>query len=525
MVGAPMDQGDRYRLLYELGSAFAAQLDLDALVPAIIRRCQEHWRAEGAAVLLLDPTADELYFPYVADHDADVAERLRELRFPSTQGIAGAVISSGRSEAVADVAGDARFYSSIDKATGVNTQSMLVAPLATRRGAIGVIEIINPAGGGASREELDFLDALAGSIAIAIENARMFGELREREGRLRSTVGALRRDMARRDRFSEIVGSSELIRDILHLMESAATSSISVLIEGETGVGKELVARGIHRASDRAEAPFVAVNCAALPADLLEAELFGHTRGAFTGADAERRGLFEAADGGSIFLDEIGEMPLAIQAKLLRVLQEGEVRAVGSARSRTVDVRVISASNVDLRAAVDRGEFRADLYYRVSAFPILVPPLRERRADIPLLAAHVLARSAERHAKRMAGITPAAFAALGAYDWPGNIRELQNEIERALVLTPPDGTIDVGVLSAKLTGKSTSASEPCADDGQPGESASARSADLRDARAAFEAQFIADQLRSNGGNISRTAEAIGISRVMLQKKMKDYGLR
>jgi transcriptional regulator with GAF, ATPase, and Fis domain len=525
-----MDQSDRYRLLFEVGSAFAAQLDLEALIPVVIDRCRELWGAEGAALLLLDPTTDELYFPYVADDDSEVGKRLRELRFPSTQGIAGAVISSGRSEAVADVAGDPRFYKSVDAMTGARTRSMLVAPLGTRRGTLGVIEIVNPQTRGAStREDLDFLDALAGSIAIAIDNARMVAELRAREEKLRSTVGVLRRDIARQDRFTEIVGASPGIQEVLRLMESAASSPISVLIEGETGTGKELVARGIHAASDRADAPFVAVNCAALPADLLEAELFGHARGAFTGAVAERRGLFEAAHGGSILLDEIGELPLTMQVKLLRVLQEGEVMAVGTSRARAIDVRIIAATNLDLRAAVAGGTFRADLYYRVSAFPIALPPLRARREDIPLLADQFVRDAAERHRKTIVGIAPDAFAQLSRYDWPGNIRELKNEIERAVVLTRANGTIEVASLSAGVqqflstpgTPQTTSPASHSADTPP----ATGGNADLRDARAAFEARFIAEQLEKHGGNVSRTAAAIGISRVMLQKKMKDYGLR
>ena len=246
-----------------------------------------------------------------------MAERLRDLRFPATLGVAGAVLASGRSEAVRDAESDSRFYGAVDDATGIRTRNMLAAPLTTRHGPIGVIEIINSKAGARSvQEDLELLDALAAIVAVALDNARMFAELRAREESLRSQVGALRRDAARRDSFSEIVGTSAAMEEVLHLMESAATSSIAVLIEGETGTGKELVARGIHRASDRGEAPFVAINCAALPADLLEAELFGHARGAFTGAVGERRGLFEAANGGSIFLDEIGDLAASMQVKL-----------------------------------------------------------------------------------------------------------------------------------------------------------------------------------------------------------------
>ena len=316
-----------------------------------------------------------------------------------------------------------------------------------------------------------------------------------------------------------MVGASEALDEVCRLMESAATSSISVLIEGETGTGKELVARGIHRASERAEAAFVAVNCAALPADLLEAELFGHARGAFTGAVTDRRGLFEAAHGGTIFLDEVGDLPVSMQVKLLRVLQEGEIMPVGTTRPRTVDVRVISATHRDLYAAVDAGAFRADLYYRISAFPIFVPSLRDRRSDIPLLAERFLVQAAERHKKRISGIDPDAVATLSARDWPGNIRQLKNEIERAVVLTPDGAALSASILSAGI------AKQPEASPSAPAAPAAPVSADLRDARASFEARFIADQLRAHDGNVSRTAAALGISRVMLQKKMKEYGLR
>jgi len=540
IFGEGMSDSERFRLLYELAAAFAGELELDELISKIIRRCRDTLRAESAAVLLHDAVTDELYFPYVAGTDPTVAERLRVARMPATEGIAGAVLASGRAELIANAAVDSRFYAGVDEATGLTTHSILVAPLRTRRGPVGVIEVVNPVGRETfSRDDLELLDTLAASMAIAIENARMFTELREREQSLRSTVGALRRDLARCDRFTEIVGSSEAIQETLRLMESAASSPISVLIEGETGTGKELVARGIHRASERAEQAFVAVNCAALPADLLEAELFGHARGAFTGAVAERRGLFEAAHCGSMFLDEVGDLPLSMQVKLLRVLQEGEIMPVGTTRPRKTDVRIIAATNHNLRVAVDNGSFRADLYYRISAFPITVPPLRSRRSDIPLLADRFLTESVERHKKTLGGIEPAAFALLTAYDWPGNVRQLRNEIERAVALTPQGATVRADAFSREIT--QPARPQPGSEEGRRSADSTADSSvpvpplpethgrskegDLRSARIAFEARFIAEQLRSNGGNVSRTADALGISRVMLQKKMKEYGLR
>jgi Nif-specific regulatory protein len=467
---------------------------------------------------------------------------------PAERGIAGAAIQSGKCLRVDDVQEDPRFYADVDRATGMQTRALLSAPLITRRGTIGVIQVVNPRSGARfSDDDLAFLEALAGSIAVAIENARLYAHVKESEERLRTQVGALRRDLARRDRFSEIIGTGPAMAEVFRLMESAAASPITVLIEGETGTGKELVARGIHRTSPRADGPFLAVNCAAVTETLLESQLFGHRRGAFTGATQDQRGFFEAATGGTIFLDEVGEMPAAMQAKLLRVLQEGEVIPVGETRPRKVDVRVISATNRDLAAGVAAGGIRKDLYYRLGAFPIRLPPLRERREDIPLLADRILAAAVERHRKRVRGIEPDALECLLAFEWPGNVRELENEIERAVALARDGEALGPGHLSAKLvaavggTRPATATSVAAPLSGATGDAAPSGAAgappdepapaskhgvgSLRRARAAFEARYVAEVLRQHGGNVSRAAQALGLSRVMLQKKMKEYGLR
>ena len=507
----------RLRLLYDLACTFAARTDLDELVPLVVSQCREVLDAEGVSVLLLDPDRRELYFPYVAEEDPEIGRRLLELRFPADQGIAGAVLKSGEPIRVDDVRRDPRFYPGIDRETGASTRAMLAAPLQSRQGTIGVLQVINPRRGGAFTDtDLAFLEALAVGVGVSIENARLYARLRESEERLRAQVGALRRDLARRDQFSEIVGTGTAMTELFQLMESAASAPIAVLIEGETGAGKELVARGIHRASPRGEGPFLAINCAALPETLLESELFGHRRGAFTGATQDRRGLFEAAAGGTLFLDEIGEMPLSMQAKLLRVIQEGEVIPVGDTRPRKVDVRVISATNRDLTAEVAARRFREDLYYRLATFPIRVPPLRERREDVPLLASHLLAAASTRHGKTIRGIAPDAIDLLVRFDWPGNVRELQNELERALALAPADGRIEAEHLSPKLRAGGGEA---------PLLPASGFSGSLRQARAMFESRYIREALRQHGGNVSHTARALGLSRVTLQKKMKEYDLR
>ncbi len=523
-----LDEGPQFRLLYDLGCAFAARLELDELIPLVVGKCREVLDAEGAAVLLLDAERSELYFPYVAEEDPEVAGSLADLRLPADQGIAGAVLRSGEPARIDDASVDPRFYADIDRHTGLSTRSILCAPLPTQRGTLGVIEVVNRRGGGAfSDGDLSLLAALAGSVAVAIEKARLWEQLKASAEQLRAQVGVLRRDLARRGSFESMIGTGAPMAEVFRLMESAAASPIAVLIEGETGTGKELVARGIHAASARASEPFVAVNCAALPESLLESELFGHRRGAFTGATHDQRGLFEAASGGTILLDEIGEMPPAMQAKLLRVLQEGEVRPVGDRQTRKIDVRVISATNRDLTDAVARRAFRDDLYYRVGAFPIHVPPLRGRREDIPLLAERFLVAAAERHRKRIPGIDPAVQELLARFAWPGNVRELQNEIERAAALALDGEVIGLAHVSAKLRAlEDRSAAPGATSEERPGATQpAATTSDLRDARTAFEVQFIVKVLGEHNGNVSRAAQALGISRVALQKKMKEYGLR
>ncbi|MFP8875295.1 MAG: sigma-54 dependent transcriptional regulator, partial [Myxococcota bacterium] len=317
----------------------------------------------------------------------------------------------------------------------------------------------------------------------------------------------------------QITGNSQALRRVLSLMESAVDSAITVLLEGETGVGKEIIASAIHANSPRAKAPFVTVNCGALPGPLLESELFGFARGAFTGATREKPGLFEAADRGTLFLDEIGDTPPELQVKLLRVLQEGELRRLGETRSRRVDVRVISATNRDLEAEVSANNFREDLFYRLSVFPIRVPPLRERREDIPLLTTVLLERISKRLQRPVGSLTARALDHLTRHQWPGNIRELENELERAVALTAPSMVISHECLSdrvltaaagSRLAG-ATSKSEP--------------RGNLKAARQAFEREFVATVLDQHGGNATRAARELGISRQMLQRKIRDWDLR
>ena len=328
--------------------------------------------------------------------------------------------------------------------------------------------------------------------------------------RMKAEVLRLRNELEKTYSFAGMVGNSQSMQKVYSLMKQAAESDIAVLISGESGTGKELVARSFHYGSQRKEGPFVAVNCAALPEGLMESELFGHERGAFTGAAGQRLGAFELAGGGTIFLDEVGDMQPALQAKLLRVLQEKEIQRLGGTETHPIDVRVIAATNKDLEGAIREGLFRADLFYRLAAFPIAIPPLRERREDIPLLANHFLDKHAEGNDKRLGGLSTAALRVLLQYDWPGNVRELENAIERAVLLETTE-VLQAGNLPTQLypTGA-----------GQEDRRAPAAILPLEE----VERQAMVRALELSDNNASAAARALGVNRATLYRKLKKYDL-
>src|SRR4051794_20315545 len=355
----------------------------------------------------------------------------------------------------------------------------------------------------------DFIEKPLASerVLVTIRNALDQGRLRDENRSLKRAVEARH----------QMIGESTSLRGIWDAIKRAAPTSATVLLLGESGAGKELVARAIHRNSLRSRERFVQVNCAAIPEELIESELFGHEKGSFTGATEKQIGKFEQADRGTIFLDEVGDMSPKTQAKVLRVLQEGEVERLGSARTIKVDVRVIAATNKDLEGEIEKGTFREDLYFRLSVIPIRVPPLRERREDIPLLIRHFADLFSREHNRRPHRFTPAALEFMQKARWKGNVRELKNTVERLLIMTPGD-TVDVDDLRevVRMDAKPSAAAAESANADRPGT--------LREFKESAERAFLVDKLRENAWNISKTAEVIGTPRSNLYKKLEQYAI-
>jgi transcriptional regulator with GAF, ATPase, and Fis domain len=359
------------------------------------------------------------------------------------------------------------------------------------------------------------IEILARQAAVALENAAVWEEIETLRQRLEKENLHLREQVSVEMQVGDIVGSSPEVVELVNQIRQVAATDASVLLSGETGTGKELALRALHGLSPRADRPLAQVACAALPESLLESELFGHEKGAFSGADAVRVGRIEAADGGTFFFDDVDTLPLGVQAKLLRALQEREVQRLGSNQVRKVDVRIVASTNRDLLAEVREGRFREDLYYRLAVVPIRIPPLRERRSDIPLLAEHFVALESVRLGRQVRGISSKMMEALESYSWPGNIRELRNVIERALVLSTTDVLCLPGPLEA-------APSSPAAETVAGEELGSASLAELL---RRYKLRLVKSALSRSGGNQRRAAEILGMHRPSLTRMIRDLGLR
>jgi Nif-specific regulatory protein len=393
-------------------------------------------------------------------------------------------------------------------------QSTICVPLWRGDRVTGVLQLDNRESAGAFREEdLEMLTVFAGHASLGIENARLYQRVRVAEEQQKRENRYLKEREEQKSRFENIIGQSTPMQRLFAHIEKVMHTSVTVCIEGETGTGKELVARAIHYGGHRKEKLFVTQNCSAIPENLLESELFGHKKGSFTGAEQEKKGLFEIADGGTIFLDEIGEMSPTLQAKLLRVLQEGEIRPVGATKPKIVDVRVVSATHRNLEEEVQQGRFREDLYYRLKVFPIHIPPLRERKDDIPILAQHFLDKYSKEMGKPVLGFSQQATELFLSYRWPGNVRELENEVQR-LVIQCDAGTFVLPELLSPRIRKVENLLERV----------NPQRGTLKEVMEQVERWVLQEALREHGGNKSRAAVTLGITREGLHKKLTKFGM-
>ncbi len=491
---------EKFGTLIEINTLINSEYgDATSLLTQILESATRLTEGEASSLVLKNEADGRLYFEIAL---GPKGRDVKKFSLNPGEGIAGWVAEHGQSLIVNDVETDSRFYGEISKSIGFPTYSILAVPMLVRDRCVGVIEILNKKGKKYfTQDDLQWLEIFAVQSAIAIENARYVEKARDEIGYLREQISA---DQG----YHTLVAKSPDILEKLELIERIAKTDSSVLILGESGVGKELIAEQVHLKSARRNGPFVRVNCAALPEGLLESELFGHVKGAFTDAVQNRRGRFELADGGTIFLDEIGDFPLRLQAKLLRVLQQKTFERVGSSDTITVDVRIVAATNRDIDGQVKRGEFRSDLYYRLNVLPIYVTPLRQRKEDIPALADFFLKKFGRETKKQFVGFTDSAMELMLSHPWPGNVRELENAIERAVVVAR-EKTISAKDL--QLGGTARDRDEY-------------RGKNLKDALTIFKKHFIASALEEHQWNQTETAKVLDIQRTYLSRLIKELGI-
>jgi formate hydrogenlyase transcriptional activator len=443
----PAGQTERYRTLLEINNALVANLTREALFQAIAGALRRVLPFDRTAIFLHEPTRDVLRL-FVLQSSLTSAYFVVGLEMPAADSHVGRVFRQQKPYMVADLASERR-YPADEQAYADGVRSYVIVPLVVHGRSIGVLAVASVNPRQYSEADSAFFQEVANQVALAVENMKAYEEIAALKARLERESVYLQEEIHREHNFTELVGNSPPLLALLRQVDQVAPTDSTVLISGETGTGKELVARAIHGRSGRRDRPLVKVNCSAISAGLVESELFGHVKGAFTGAIERRIGRFELADGGTIFLDEVGELPPETQVKLLRVLQEREFEPVGSSRTQPVNVRVIAATNRDLEEAVAAGRFRSDLFFRLNVFPLGVPPLRERREDIRLLVMFFLGQLARRLGKPLTSVTNETMERLTAYGWPGNIRELQNILERAAILaTGPMLEIESPLLPA-----------------------------------------------------------------------------
>ena len=501
---ALVQEKERLHMLLEVNNTLVTNRDLQKLFPAISGFIRRMIRYDYASVAVYDEAAHSLSF-YPLDSPLTTGLAGIDTTLPVRDTPAGHALLERETKIFTreDLMGIQSNYVSQMLEHGI--QSLCCIPLTTRKGELGTLNLASKEANAFAPPDVGFLEQVAGQVAVALDNARSYREIAQLTEKLASEKLYLEEEIRSELNFEEIVGESPALKRVLSQARTVAPSDATVLILGDTGTGKELIARAIHRMSSRKERVFVKLNCAAIPTGLLESELFGHEKGAFTGAISQKLGRLELADKGSLFLDEVGDIPLELQPKLLRVLQDQEFERLGSTRTIKVDIRMIAATNRDLAQAVAEKEFRSDLYYRLNVFPVRMPALSERKTDIPLLVRHFVQKFSRRMSKQIETIPSATMSALVGWDWPGNVRELENLMERSVILS------EGRVLNAPLAELRS---------GQEG-------VDSDGTLESLERHYIIRVLRDTGGIIAGprgAAVRLGMKRTTLQSRILKMGI-
>jgi Nif-specific regulatory protein len=503
---APETQDRRLReleLLYHVSRVLDASLDLRDVVSPVLEALSRHMNMQYGTLTLLNRKTGDILIE--AAHGLS-AQQARRVRYKLGEGVTGKVVQSGQPAVIPRTSESPDFLNRTERGKRPDT-SFICVPITVGKEVVGALSVDQP-----YREDHDLagdvrlLTIVGSMIAQAVKLRRAAQEERDR---LEEENTRLKMELRDRFRPANIVGNSREMQTVYDQIAQVSRSTATVLIVGETGTGKELVAHAIHYNSDRADKPFVRVHCAALPETIIESELFGHEKGAFTGAAAERRGRFELAHGGTLLLDEIAEISAALQIKLLRVLQEREFERVGGTRTIKVNVRLIAATNKDLQQLVQDGKFREDLFYRLHVFPLYVPPLRKRKADVVLLADHFLQKYNKESGRHVRRLSSAVIDMLMSYHWPGNVRELENCIERAVLVAEGD-VIYPHHLPPTLQTAEASGTRPAGD--------------LKSLVSAYERDLLVDALKSSRGNMASAARALQTTQRIMGYKVHLYGV-
>jgi len=480
--------------------------DVNALLVYILESAMRLVECESSSILLVNKADNMLRFEVALGPKGVEAKGIPVSRVGS---IAGWVVENNQSLVIDDVPTDPRFFSLVQEQTGYITKTMIAVPMRVNNSCIGVLELLNKTGGNSfSQNDLEIIELLSIQASIAYQNASTYRQARHE-------ITVLQNAITSGPEYHTFIAKSRVVLDLLQVIEKASQTNSSVLILGESGVGKELFAEQLHLKSQRVKKPFIRVNCAALSPQLLESELFGHVKGAFTDAGNDRKGRFETANGGTIFLDEIGEIPLNLQVKLLRVIQARSFEKVGSSETISVDVRIIAATNRNLEQMVSEGKFRSDLFYRLNVLPLYVPPLRERKDDIEPLAMFFCRKFSVETKKDFIGFSQEAFESLHSYFWPGNIRELENSIERACVLGKPP-FINAEDLRLNIKNYSESVDDIQISDGDR---------TLKTALYTFKKKYVTKILEESKWNQTEAGKILGVQRTYVSRLMNELDIR